>query len=61
MKKNVINIALAAVFALVSSQSVAEEAYSGSWYALPGISYMNADSDLDADNGYGTLGCSSWW
>jgi OmpA-OmpF porin, OOP family len=53
MKKNVINIALAAVFALVSSQSVAEEAYSGSWYALPGISYMNADSDLDADNGYG--------
>ena len=53
MKKNIVNIALMAVFSLVATQSVAEEAYSGSWYALPGISYMNTDSGLDADNGYG--------
>jgi OOP family OmpA-OmpF porin len=53
MKKNIVNIALMAVFSLVATQSVAEEAYSGRWYALPGISYMNTDSGLDADNGYG--------
>ncbi len=53
MKKNMVNIALMAVFSLVATHSVAEEAYSGRWYALPGISYINTDSDLDADNGYG--------
>jgi OOP family OmpA-OmpF porin len=53
MKKNIVNIALTALFSIVATQSDAEEAYSGRWYALPGISYMNTDSDLDANNGYG--------
>jgi OOP family OmpA-OmpF porin len=33
----------------------AEDMYRGAWYAVPGVSYMNTDSDLDADNGSGAF------
>jgi OOP family OmpA-OmpF porin len=53
MKKNIISIAVAASLGLAAFAASAEDMYRGAWYALPGVSYMNTDSDLDADNGGG--------
>lgn len=53
MKKNLISVALAGIFALSANIASAEDMFSGAWYVLPGASYMNTDSDLDADNGAG--------
>ncbi len=53
MNKNLINLAVAGVFGLSATIASAEDAYQGSWYVLPGVSYMNTDSDLDADNDVG--------
>jgi OOP family OmpA-OmpF porin len=50
MKKNLISIAVAGVLGLAALHASAEEAYQGSWYALPGINVMNADNDLKAEN-----------
>jgi len=50
MKTKLISIALAGMFSTVIGTAMAEEAYQGSWYAVPGIGYMNTDSDLKADN-----------
>ena len=50
MKTKLISIALAGVFSAVTGAAMAEEAYQGSWYAVPGIGYMHPDSDLEADN-----------
>jgi OmpA-OmpF porin, OOP family len=53
MKSKIISAAVAATLALSTFNAFAEDAYSGSWYALPGISYLNTDSELKADDGAG--------
>jgi OOP family OmpA-OmpF porin len=53
MKSKIIGAAVAATLAMTTFSAFAEEAYSGSWYALPGVSYLNTDSELKADNGAG--------
>ncbi|OIR04539.1 outer membrane protein A precursor [mine drainage metagenome] len=53
MNKNLINIAVAAALGLAAFSASAEDMYRGAWYAVPGVSYMDTDSDLKADNGAG--------
>ncbi|MCB5184189.1 OmpA family protein [Methylobacillus gramineus] len=49
MKKNLISLAIAGVFAFGASVAAADEvAYDGAWYALPGVNVLHADSDLEA-------------
>lgn len=55
MKNNLIQIAVAATFGLTVLSASAEDMYRGAWYALPGISYMDTDSDLNAGNGGGAF------
>ena len=55
MKKNLINIAVAATLGLAAFTASADDMYRGAWYALPGVSYMHTDSDLDAKNGGGAF------
>lgn len=55
MKKNIISMAVAATLGLVAFTAAAEDMYRGAWYAVPGVSYMNTDSDLDANNGGGVF------
>ncbi|MSP85847.1 MAG: flagellar motor protein MotB [Methylotenera sp.] len=55
MKNNLINIAVAATLGLVACAASAADMYRGAWYAVPGVSYMNTDSDLDAKNGAGAF------
>lgn len=55
MKKNIINIAVAASLGLAAFAATAEDMYRGAWYLVPGVSYMNTDSDLDANNGGGAF------
>jgi OOP family OmpA-OmpF porin len=50
MKTKLINLALASAFAFSAGSAVAEEAFSGSWYVMPGIGLMHTDSDLRADD-----------
>lgn len=53
MKKNLINLAVAATLGLAAFAASAEDMYRGAWYAVPGVSYMDTDSDLNANNGPG--------
>jgi OOP family OmpA-OmpF porin len=53
MKKNIISIAVAASLGVAAFAASAEDMYRGAWYALPGVSYMHTDSDLEANNGGG--------
>jgi OOP family OmpA-OmpF porin len=53
MKKNLINIAVAATLGLAAFAVSAEDMYRGAWYAVPSVNYMSTDSDLDANNGGG--------
>ncbi len=53
MSKKIINVAVAATLSLTAFAASAEDMFRGAWYAVPGISYMNTDSDLDADDGAG--------
>ena len=53
MNKNLIGLAVAATLSLTALTASAEDMFRGAWYAVPGISYMNTDSDLDANNGGG--------
>ena len=53
MNKNLISLAVAATLSLTAITASAEDMFRGAWYAVPGVSYMNTDSDLDADNGAG--------
>lgn len=53
MKKNLISLAVVATLGLSAFAVSAEDMYRGAWYAVPGVSYMNTDSDLEADNGGG--------
>lgn len=53
MKKNMINLAVASVMGLASLAATADDSFLGSWYALPGISAMNTDSDIDSNTAGG--------
>ncbi len=53
MNKNLVSLAVAATLGLTAVTASAEDMFRGAWYAVPGVSYMNTDSDLDADNGRG--------
>ncbi|MBM3351047.1 MAG: flagellar motor protein MotB [Betaproteobacteria bacterium] len=53
MKNNLIGVAMAASVGLATFAASAEEMYRGAWYAVPGVSYLNTDSDLEADKGAG--------
>jgi len=55
MKKNLINIAVAATLSIAALSASAEDMYRDAWYALPGISYMSTDKDLNAGNGGGAF------
>jgi len=55
MKKNLINLAVVATLSIAAFAVSAEDMYRGAWYAVPGVSYMNTDSDLDANNGGGAF------
>ncbi|OYY02345.1 MAG: flagellar motor protein MotB, partial [Mehylophilales bacterium 35-46-6] len=55
MRVKIISTAVAATLALISLASSAEDMYRGSWYALPGISYMDTDNDLEAGHGRGAF------
>jgi OOP family OmpA-OmpF porin len=55
MKNNLINIAVAAALGLTAIGVSAEDMYRGAWYALPGISYMDTDGDINASNGGGVF------
>ena len=50
MKKTMIGLAVAGVVGLTSMAASAEEAFTGSWYAVPGVSLTHPDSELDADS-----------
>ncbi|HEY0905648.1 MAG TPA: OmpA family protein [Methylophilus sp.] len=53
MKKNFVGLAVASALVFVAQVAQAEDMYRGAWYAVPGLSYMNTDGDLQADNGRG--------
>ena len=55
MKKNLINMAVAATLGLAAFSATAEDMYRGAWYAVPGVSYLNTDSDLNANDGPGVF------
>ena len=55
MKKNLINLAVAATLGLAAFAASAEDMYRGAWYAVPGVSYINTDSELSANNGPGVF------
>ena len=55
MKSNLIKIAVAASLGLTAIAVSAEDMYRGAWYALPGISYMDTDGDINASNGGGVF------
>lgn len=50
MKAKLIKLAVASVLAVAASSASAEEAYTGSWYVMPGIGLVHTDSDLKADD-----------
>lgn len=53
MKKNILGLAIAAALSMTALSANSEDMFRGSWYAVPGVSYMNTDSELEADNGAG--------
>lgn len=48
MKKNIISLAVAGVLGAFAFNAMADEAYQGSWYAVPGVSIVHPDHDLEA-------------
>jgi OmpA-OmpF porin, OOP family len=50
MKTKLINLAVASVLTFAAGSVAAEEAYTGSWYVMPGIGLIHTDSDLRADD-----------
>ena len=50
MNKNLIGLAVAATLGLTTLTASADDMFRGAWYAVPGLSYMNTDSDLKAEN-----------
>lgn len=55
MKKNLISLAVVATLGLSAFAASAEDMYRGAWYAVPGVSYMDTDGDLEANNGGGAF------
>lgn len=55
MNNRLIQIAVVATLGLTALSASAEDMYRGAWYALPGISYMDTDNDLNAGNGGGAF------
>jgi OmpA-OmpF porin, OOP family len=55
MNKKLVGLAVAATLGLTAITASAEDMFRGAWYAVPGLSYMNTDSDLEADNGAGAF------
>lgn len=55
MKRNFISMAVAAALSVAAFSASAEDMYRGAWYAVPGVSYMDTDSDLAASNGGGAF------
>jgi len=56
MKKNLMSLALLTTLSIASFAAFAgDDAYKGSWYALPGISYNWTDSDLKAKDDVGAF------
>ena len=55
MNKKLMGLAIAATLSLSAFAASADDMYRGSWYAVPGVSYMNTDSDLDANKGPGAF------
>jgi OOP family OmpA-OmpF porin len=55
VKKNILSLAVAATLGLAAFSAVAEDMYRGAWYAVPGVSLMDTDSDLGAKNGGGAF------
>jgi OOP family OmpA-OmpF porin len=55
MNKKLAGLALAAALGFSAFSASAEDMYRGAWYALPGVAYMDKDSDLNADNGTGAF------
>ncbi|MEO6117560.1 MAG: OmpA family protein [Methylotenera sp.] len=55
MKKNLVNLAVAATLGLAAFSATADDMYRGAWYLVPGISYMDTDGDLEANNGGGAF------
>jgi OmpA-OmpF porin, OOP family len=53
MNKNLMSLAIAGVLGCGVATASAEDAFEGSWYLVPGISYMHTDSELENDNGRG--------
>lgn len=53
MNKKILGFAIVASLSLTALSVSAEDMYRGAWYAVPGVSYMNTDSDLDADHDLG--------
>ena len=53
MNKKLVGLAVAATLSLTALTASAEDMFRGAWYAVPGVSYMDTDSDLEADNGGG--------
>ena len=55
MNKKLMGLAVAAALSLTAFSASADDMYRGAWYAVPGVSYMHTDSDLDAKNGGGAF------
>ena len=55
MKNNLIKIAVAATLSFAAFTAAADDMYRGAWYAVPGVSYMDTDNDLNANNGGGAF------
>jgi OmpA-OmpF porin, OOP family len=55
MNKKIVGLAVAATLGFTTLTASAEDMFRGAWYLLPGLSYMNTDSDLDANNGGGAF------
>jgi OOP family OmpA-OmpF porin len=56
MNKKIVGLAIAATLSLTVFAASAEDMFRGAWYAVPGVNYMHADNDLQADSsGYGAF------
>lgn len=55
MKNNLVKIAVAATLSFAAFSAVADDMYRGAWYAVPGVNFMDTDSDLNANNGGGAF------
>ncbi len=55
MNKKLVGLAVVATLSLTVFTASAEDMFRGAWYAVPGVSYVNTDSDLNAKNGPGVF------